>query len=1123
MAAASQQQVENIYLAYYGRAADPAGLAYWESQLINASGNLNTIINAFATSAEATALYGALSSTQQITAIYMTLFGHTADTVGMAYYQQGLASGAFTLGTVALNIFNGTSGTDQAVVAAKMAYSQAFTSALQGSSTAQNAAYTGTTAANNGRSVMSGVQNAATEQTGMANLPTILPTIGSSTFLTTPPSSSTSTSSSTSSNTFTLTTGVDSGAAFTGAAGGVNVFNAVLGPVGTATLTASDSLTGGAGGTNTLNITNATASSAIDTTLVTGLAITGIQTVNVQGQYTVKVDSTGWSGTTALNILASTGADVIKAAPTTALTVSDTGLGSGVTSIAGGSTINATIAGVTFGSASPILIGSATTSGAITATVTDANSGLTNVTGSAITVTGGTTVSLTHNITAAASGAGAHTSTGGTITVNGTVATTAVTVMQTAAVAATGVNGAVGQTENVGFWFENISSGQSITIGGLTFTDTTAINYDNLANVFSHLSNGATTGGGTGSGTYSGTLTGFTSGGDSSGGDITFTSVTPTTNVPDLVYSSTSPSNFMLTGYTQGSASVSGVSGSGGIADGAVHIADANAGSTTQAATITSVSLANYGAGSTISSNALANLSLSGTAGTLGITSGLTSETVRTLNLTVNGLSNAPGTTDAITDSSNHYTTIAVTTATADSTIANFTDTAATALTVAGTNALTFTFISGLSALQTVTVSGSAGLTANVSGIAAITDINASATSGNNTITMNAAQTTYEGGSGVDTVIDSAVATKAISGGAGSADVINLVGTGGTILTSVTGALLTGFEVLDATGGRGTFDASLIAGITAVQTGVDAASVSFINAAATDSLSLLAATGYTTNYSLVAGANLPSATLNLNLGTATTTGIANTLDISPIGTLNIASNGAGTGVDSLVLVDSGVTALTVSGAESLTLTGLTSNTIATVTDTQAAGLIFTLTTAATTPSGATVIDGAANLVFTGAATGTHTDSITAGNGNNTINDAAGNDMVTLGNGTNMVNLLGAGNQTLTVGTGANTVAVGSGQNQLTFAAHASGTVDTLTLGTAASATTYSVVAGLQHNDSISFGTDTTTFQGGTAASAQISLMNTPTFANIAATRSSSNSTARVRQHRSRPARTTSSS
>jgi hypothetical protein len=85
MAAATYfDAVQKIYIAFYQRPADPAGLQYW-SQLADKNGGLTAVINQFATSAEAVALYGPITSTTigaVIDQIYMACFGRTAEAAG---------------------------------------------------------------------------------------------------------------------------------------------------------------------------------------------------------------------------------------------------------------------------------------------------------------------------------------------------------------------------------------------------------------------------------------------------------------------------------------------------------------------------------------------------------------------------------------------------------------------------------------------------------------------------------------------------------------------------------------------------------------------------------------------------------------------------------------------------------------------------------------------------------------------------------------------------------------------------------------------------------------------------------------------------------------------------------
>jgi len=130
MSAAYYPQVQKIYVAYYGRPADPAGLQYWAGQLAANGGNLTAIINAFGASTESTALYGGTPGAAAITSIYQQLFNRAPDMAGLTYYTGELTAGRMTAASIALNIANGATGTDATLISNKVIVGQAFTDAL---------------------------------------------------------------------------------------------------------------------------------------------------------------------------------------------------------------------------------------------------------------------------------------------------------------------------------------------------------------------------------------------------------------------------------------------------------------------------------------------------------------------------------------------------------------------------------------------------------------------------------------------------------------------------------------------------------------------------------------------------------------------------------------------------------------------------------------------------------------------------------------------------------------------------------------------------------------------------------------------------------------------------------
>ncbi len=152
--------VQKIYIAYYGRPADPAGLSYWANRLnlegeglegteggLEGSEGLETIIEAFATSPESVALYGAetgeAETTDLVTRIYQQLFNREPDAEGLAFYSDRITSGEFTAATAMLDILNGARDTDLQVVDNKLAVAQDFTNQV----TDQDLAYSGEAAA----------------------------------------------------------------------------------------------------------------------------------------------------------------------------------------------------------------------------------------------------------------------------------------------------------------------------------------------------------------------------------------------------------------------------------------------------------------------------------------------------------------------------------------------------------------------------------------------------------------------------------------------------------------------------------------------------------------------------------------------------------------------------------------------------------------------------------------------------------------------------------------------------------------------------------------------------------------------------------------------------------------
>ncbi len=303
MAAAQYfEQVQKIFIAFYQRPADPAGLKYWAQRVDAAGGDFGAVIDAFAASPEAVALYGAIDATTIGTVIdqlYLALFNTIPDAAGKKFYVDGFIAGTFTAGTIALNVLNGATGDDAVAVANKVQVANDFTQQVDGrpltdayfgSGTGFNVTYAGDADAQAARDILKGVTFNAGSVLSPSQVTEALKTqIADATD---------PIQGQTGGQTFTLTIGEDSGAKFTGTAGN-DTYNAAILEAsggGTAdTLNSFDSLNGGEG-TDTLNATiSATAAAPVLTSIeVVNLRFAGdtkdVSLANATGVQTIVVE-----------------------------------------------------------------------------------------------------------------------------------------------------------------------------------------------------------------------------------------------------------------------------------------------------------------------------------------------------------------------------------------------------------------------------------------------------------------------------------------------------------------------------------------------------------------------------------------------------------------------------------------------------------------------------------------------------------------------------------------------------------------------------------------------------------------------------------------------------------------
>jgi DNA-binding beta-propeller fold protein YncE len=125
--------VQKAYVAYYGRPADPAGLAYWATRMDAAGGSLHAIVIAFGNSGEFNRRYGGLDYFALVTGIYRQALGRDPDPAGLEWYVVELTLGRRTLQTIALDVLNGaTTPPDSTVVANRLEVAAYYTARVAG-------------------------------------------------------------------------------------------------------------------------------------------------------------------------------------------------------------------------------------------------------------------------------------------------------------------------------------------------------------------------------------------------------------------------------------------------------------------------------------------------------------------------------------------------------------------------------------------------------------------------------------------------------------------------------------------------------------------------------------------------------------------------------------------------------------------------------------------------------------------------------------------------------------------------------------------------------------------------------------------------------------------------------
>ncbi|WP_256805454.1 DUF4214 domain-containing protein [Pseudomonas kurunegalensis] len=159
--AITSAQVQQLYVAYLGRAADKAGLDYWLGEL-NATPATITLeqvrANFVNEQAEYKEVYAGLSRVDTVTKIYNNLFNRAPDADGLTYWTTG-GGASVSADQLLIAFINGAAATDAQTVTNKVLVSEIYTSTAGSNFVAADA-----------KEIISGVTDNASISTALGKL-----------------------------------------------------------------------------------------------------------------------------------------------------------------------------------------------------------------------------------------------------------------------------------------------------------------------------------------------------------------------------------------------------------------------------------------------------------------------------------------------------------------------------------------------------------------------------------------------------------------------------------------------------------------------------------------------------------------------------------------------------------------------------------------------------------------------------------------------------------------------------------------------------------------------------------------------------------------------------------------
>jgi len=158
MATQYDTQIQQLYVAYFNRPADAAGLAHWAGAMAQGV-TAAQISAAFAGSLEYQVEYSQATNAGVVAQVYQNLFGRAPDASGQAFWVKALTDKTMTVENMVTTIAAGAQGTDKVAYDSKVVVATAFTAALD--TDAEKAGYSGADANKAAKALLSTIKTTA--------------------------------------------------------------------------------------------------------------------------------------------------------------------------------------------------------------------------------------------------------------------------------------------------------------------------------------------------------------------------------------------------------------------------------------------------------------------------------------------------------------------------------------------------------------------------------------------------------------------------------------------------------------------------------------------------------------------------------------------------------------------------------------------------------------------------------------------------------------------------------------------------------------------------------------------------------------------------------------------------